>query len=72
MCVCAVIQPSHLQEKLASYEVNDPFIHHLVGKIQSTLDDIKVSSLSSPALYQSVCVCVCVFTCVCGHVEWVS
>lgn len=33
-----------LQEKLASYEVNDPFVHHLVSKIQSTLEDIKVSS----------------------------
>lgn len=32
-----------LQEKLASYEVNDQFVHHLVSKIQSTLNDVKVA-----------------------------
>lgn len=40
------------QEKLASYEVNDPFVHQLVAKIQSTLDDVKVWVLQG-------CVYVC-------------
>lgn len=38
------------QEKLASYEVNDPFVHQLVAKTQSTLDDVKVSTVGLSAV----------------------
>ena len=38
------------QEKLASYEVNDPFVHQLVAKTQSTLDDVKVSTVACSAM----------------------
>lgn len=48
-----------LQEKLASNEVNDPFVHQLVAKIQSTLEDVKVCRYGYwSTVIQHWCACV--------------
>ena len=39
------VQIFYQQEKLISYEVNDPFVHQLVKVLQCTLDSVKVHTI---------------------------